>query len=76
MVSAYVHRCGVRSRIAYILGEVLWHPIGRVLVDGDKVTDPLWKRSMRLLAVLTILGVVIAGGLLAEQYGWLPRWPR
>ena len=61
---------------AYIVGEVLWRPIARVLVDPDKVTDPLWRRSLRLLALLTILAVVIAGGVLAEQHGWIPEWLR
>jgi len=58
--------------IAYILAEALWYPIGRVLIDPDKVTDPLWKRSLRLVAFLAIIGVVLAGGILAEKTGWLP----
>jgi hypothetical protein len=60
----------------YIVAEVLWHPIGRVLVEPDKVSDPLWKRSMRLLAIFAILVVVLVGGILAEQHGWLPLWLR
>jgi len=35
---------------AYLLAEALWYPIGKILIDPDKVTDPLWKRSLRLLA--------------------------
>lgn len=40
-----------------VVGEVLWHPIGLVLVEADKATDPLWKRSLRVLA-LVLLGML------------------
>jgi hypothetical protein len=59
---------------AYLVGEVLWNPIGRILVDADKLTDPLWKRFFRVLLILAIFGAAIAGGTLAEQRGWLPAW--
>ncbi len=62
--------------LGYALAEVLWHPVGRILVDSDKVTDPLWKRSLRLLAILTVVGALASGVVLAEQHGWLPEWPR
>jgi hypothetical protein len=58
--------------LAYFLAEALWYPIGRVLVDPDKITDPLWKRSLRLVTLLAIIGAVMAGGILAEKSGWLP----
>jgi len=58
--------------LACLLAETLWYPIGRVLVDPDKVTDPLWKRSLRLMALLAIIGAVVAGATLAERSGWLP----
>ena len=57
---------------AYLLAEALWYPIGKILIDPDKVTDPLWKRSLRLLAFLAIIGAVLAGGILAERSGWFP----
>ena len=62
--------------LSYILAEILWHPVGRILVDRDRVTDPLWKRSLRLFAILMIVGAVASGVALAEQHGWLPRWLR
>jgi len=62
--------------LGYILAEVLWHPVGRILVDRDKVSDPLWQRSLRLLAILTVVGALAAGVVLAEQRGWLPEWLR
>jgi len=62
--------------LGYILAEGLWHPVGRILVDRDKVTDPLWQRSLRLLAILTVVGALAAGVVLAEQRGWLPEWLR
>jgi len=57
----------------YLLAEAVWYPIGKVLIDPDKVTDPLWKRSLRLAALLAIVGAVMAGGLYAEHRGWLLR---
>lgn len=41
----------------YVIGEVVWHPIGRVLVDADKATDPLWKRLVRVL-ILILIGML------------------
>ncbi len=58
--------------LAYLLAEALWYPLGRVLIDPDKVSDPLWKRSLRLVVFLAIIGVVLAAGVLAEKSGWLP----
>jgi len=58
--------------LAYLLAEALWYPFGRVLIDPDKVTDPLWKTSLRLVALLAIIGVVLAASVLAEKSGWLP----
>jgi hypothetical protein len=44
----------------YVIGEIVWHPIGRVLVDADKVTDPFWKRLLRvsLLILIAMLPIV------------------
>lgn len=56
----------------YVLAEAVWYPIGKVLIEPDRVTDPLWKRSLRLVAVLAIVGAVMAGGIYAEKRGWLP----
>ena len=56
----------------YLLAEAVWYPIGKVLIESDKVTDPLWKRSFRLAAVLAIVGAVVACGIYAESRGWLP----
>jgi MFS family permease len=52
--------------LGYVLAEVIWHPVGRILVDRDKVTDPLWKRSLRLLAILTVVGALTYCVMLAE----------
>jgi hypothetical protein len=62
--------------LGYILAEVLLHPVGRILVDRDKVTDPLWKRSLRVLAILMVVGALAAGVVLADQQGWFPEWLR
>ena len=43
--------------LVYLVGEILWHPIGHVLVDTDKVTDALWKRSL-LVLILILLGML------------------
>ncbi len=56
----------------YLLAEAIFSPISRILIDSDKVTDPLWKRSLRLAAVLGIVGAVVAGGIYAEHRGRLP----
>jgi hypothetical protein len=58
--------------LLYLLAEAVWHPIGKVLIEPDSVTDPLWKRSLRLAALLAIVGAVMAGGIYAENRGWLP----
>jgi len=56
----------------YLLAEAIFSPISRVLIEADKVTDPLWKRFLRLAAVLGIVAAVVAGGIYAENRGWLP----
>ena len=43
--------------LVYFVGEIIWHPIGRVLVDADKATDPLWKRLLRAL-ILVVIGML------------------
>jgi hypothetical protein len=62
--------------LCYLLAEMAFYPISKALIEPDKVTDPLWKRSLRLAAVFGIVGAVVAGGIYAENRGWLPlRWP-
>jgi hypothetical protein len=56
----------------YLLAEAVFYPISKALIEPDKVTDPLWKRSLRLAAILGIVGAVVAGGIYAENRGWLP----
>ena len=56
----------------FLLAEAVWYPIGTVLIEPDKVTDPLWKRSLRLAAMLALVGAVVACGIYAENRGWLP----
>lgn len=56
--------------ITYLLAEVLWAPIGRALIDGDKATDPLWKRSLRLLALIGIICMFIVAGAVLKERGW------
>ena len=56
----------------YLLAEAVWYPIGKVLIEPDRVTDRLWKRSLRLVALLAIVSLAIAGGIYAENRGWLP----
>jgi hypothetical protein len=58
--------------VVYLLAEAVWYPIGKVLIEPDRVTDPLWKRSLRLAFVLAIVGAVMAGGIYAGDRGWLP----
>jgi hypothetical protein len=58
--------------VCYLLAEAIFSPINRLLIEPDKVTDPLWKRSLRLAAVLGIVGAVTAGGIYAQHRGWLP----
>jgi len=58
--------------LLYLLAEAVFYPIGKVLIEPDRVTDPLWKRSLRLAALLAIVGAVMAGGIYAENKGWLP----
>jgi hypothetical protein len=41
----------------YVIGEIVWHPIGQVLVDADKATDSLWKRLLRVL-ILILIGML------------------
>src|SRR5215510_8320677 len=48
-----------------LLAEAVFYPIGKVLIEPDRVTDPLWKRSLRLAALLAIVGAVMAGGIYA-----------
>jgi len=55
-----------------LLAEAVWYPIGKVLIEPDRVTDPLWKRSLRLVILLAIVSLVMAGGIYAENKGWLP----
>ena len=55
-----------------LLAAAAWYPIGKVLIEPDRVTDPLWKRSLRLVILLAIVGAVMAGGIYAENEGWLP----
>ncbi len=43
--------------LVYVIGEIFWHPVGRILVDADKVTDPLWKRGLRAL-ILVVFGMI------------------
>ena len=63
---------------AYIVGEVVFRPIGKILVDDDKVTDPLWKRLLRLLAILAsvmVFGLVFVLAVeMAKDHGWIPQW--
>lgn len=56
--------------VAYLVAEILWGPIGRVLVDQDKVSDPLWKRSLRLLVLIGIVGMFVAAGIILTERGW------
>jgi uncharacterized membrane protein YvlD (DUF360 family) len=56
----------------YLLAEAVLYPIGKVLIEPDRVADPLWKRSLRLVALLAIVSLVMAGGIYAENRGWLP----
>jgi cation transporter-like permease len=58
--------------LLYLLAEAVWYPIGKVLIEPDRVTDPLWKRFLRLVALLAIVSLVMAGGIYAENKGWLP----
>jgi len=55
--------------LAYIGGEIMFSPIRRLLVDRDKIADPLWKRSLRLLALLSIVGVLVLVGVLLKERG-------
>src|ERR1700730_14078280 len=40
--------------VCFLVAAAVFYPIGQILIDPDKVTDPLWKRSLRLLALLMI----------------------
>ena len=62
--------------VGYLVAAAVFYPIGRILINPDKVTDPLWKRSLRLLALLMIFGAVIVGGAVLENRGWIPSWLR
>jgi antitoxin HicB len=77
---AHVYRAAFALGAGCILAEVLWHPVGKILVDRDKVTDPLWERSLRLLAILTIVGVLATGVAVAghtfRRPGWMSSWTR
>jgi len=41
--------------VAYVVLEILWAPFGRALVDRDTATDPVWKRSLRLLSIFVVI---------------------
>jgi hypothetical protein len=56
----------------YLLAEAALYPIGKLLIEPDRVTDPLWQRVLRLAVVIAIVGAIIAAGVYSENRGWLP----
>jgi hypothetical protein len=46
--------------IACVICEIVGYPIQKILIEPDKVTDPLWKRSLRVLVMISIAGFFIA----------------
>ena len=53
--------------LGMMVGELAFHPIQRLVVDPDKTSDPLWKRFLRAIVLLSfgcavlILGVYLNG---------------
>ena len=45
--------------VGYVFLESLFAPV----VDADRVTDPLWKRALRVAAILAIFAFLIVGGM-------------
>jgi hypothetical protein len=54
----------------YVLAEFLWEPVGRVLVDADKDTDPAWKRGLRVAVLVFIGSAIVACAVFLKEVGW------
>lgn len=49
----------ILAGVGALVAEALFWPIQRTVIDPDKVTDPLWKRSIRFLVILAIGAAIV-----------------
>jgi hypothetical protein len=54
--------------VLYIAAEAAFEPFNRAVIDPDKVTDPMWKRGLRVLALITLMAGLTIGTIAIHRY--------